>query len=98
MKKVHWTVTGGAIKNPLWTSILADVLQQPLHVHDEREGPAYGAAILAGFGSGIWKDLSDLAILYTQLEIIGFRVENKDVYDRQFTRYQTIAQTINPLF
>lgn len=94
----NWTVTGGAIKNSLWPSVLADVLQQPLHVHNEREGPAYGAAILAGFGSGIWKELSDLAILYKQPEIIGFRVENKEMYDRQFTRYQTIAQTINPHF
>lgn len=93
-----WTVTGGAIKNPLWTEVLADVYQQSLHVHEEREGPAYGASILAGFGNGEWTAVSDLAMLDQQSKMIACNPKNKNVYDEQFARYQTIAQTINPLF
>src|SRR5699024_4771685 len=49
-------VTGGASKSPVWRQILSDVLGHPLMVFDEREGPAFGAALLAGLGIGIWEN------------------------------------------
>ncbi|MGE7880214.1 xylulokinase [Peribacillus muralis] len=93
-----WTVTGGAIKNPIWTKVLADVFQQHLHVHEEREGPAYGASILAGLGNGVWKAVADLPMLDQKAYRIEFNRENQPVYDAQFARYQSIAQAMNPLF
>lgn len=52
---------GGGGKSPLWRQILADVLQVPIARLNVDEGPAYGAALLAGAGVGIWADVAEAA-------------------------------------
>jgi xylulokinase len=49
-------VSGGGAKSVLWRQILADVLATELVTVNTTEGAAYGAALLAGIGSGIWPD------------------------------------------
>jgi xylulokinase len=49
-------VSGGGARSPLWRQILADVLGTELVTVNTTEGAAYGAAILAGVGAGIWPD------------------------------------------
>jgi xylulokinase len=44
---------GGGSRSPLWRQIQADVYGQPVDTTAD-EGAAYGAAILAGVGSGLW--------------------------------------------
>ena len=52
---------GGASKSPLWCQILSDVLGLPVKVPAVKEATALGAAILAGCGVGIYKDMSEAA-------------------------------------
>lgn len=47
-------VGGGGAKSPLWRRMLADVLGLPVAMTNTEEGPAYGAALLAGVGVGVW--------------------------------------------
>lgn len=47
-------VTSGGAKSEFWVQMLADVFQSPCTTLESDEGPAFGAAILAGVGSGIW--------------------------------------------
>jgi len=47
-------VSGGGAKSPLWRQILADVLNVELVTVTTTEGAAYGAALLAGAGVGVW--------------------------------------------
>src|SRR5690554_1229004 len=47
-------VSGGGAKSPLWRQILADVLGTELVTVNTTEGAAYGAALLAGVGTGVW--------------------------------------------
>jgi xylulokinase len=50
--------SGGATKEPLWLQLLADVLgREVVTVTGAGEGGAYGAALAAGVGAGIWPDL-----------------------------------------
>lgn len=49
---------GGASKGDLWCQILADVLGLPVKVPVVKEATALGAAILAGYGAGLYKDIS----------------------------------------
>jgi xylulokinase len=49
--------SGGGMKSPLWRQILADVLETELVETNTTEGAAYGAALLAGVGSGVWPDV-----------------------------------------
>ncbi len=48
--------TGGGARSPFWMQILADVLEAKVRCVESAEGPALGAAILAGVGSGVYKD------------------------------------------
>ncbi len=50
-------VSGGGAKSPLWRQILADVLNAELVTVNTTEGAAFGAALLAGVGAGVWPDV-----------------------------------------
>ena len=45
---------GGGAKSPLWRQMLSDVYGCPVHTVSSDEGPALGAAILAGVGAGVY--------------------------------------------
>jgi xylulokinase len=45
---------GGGARSPLWQQIQADIFGMPVELIEADEGAAYGAAILAGVGTGQW--------------------------------------------
>ena len=47
-------VCGGGGKSPFWRQMLSDVYGCPVHTIASDEGPALGAAILAGVGAGVY--------------------------------------------
>lgn len=51
--------SGGAMRSPVWSQILADVLATDLVTVDTTEGAALGAAMLAGLGSNLWTSTAD---------------------------------------
>src|SRR5581483_1029743 len=53
--------TGGGARSAAWRQILADVLDRPVHRTTVEEGPAYGAALLAGVTAGVFGDVEDAA-------------------------------------
>ena len=50
-------ISGGGAKSQLWQQILADVLKTELTKVNVTEGAAFGAAILASVGAGVWADI-----------------------------------------
>jgi xylulokinase len=54
---------GGGARSPLWRQILADVLGLPVRRVVAEEGPAYGAALLAGCAVGVWSNVAESAAL-----------------------------------
>lgn len=50
---------GGGVQSPLWRQILAAVLEIPLRRLEVEEGAAFGAALLAGVGSGFFADVGE---------------------------------------
>lgn len=50
---------GGGGSSPLWRQMLADVYRCPVTTVVSKEGPALGAAILAGVGAGIWPTVQE---------------------------------------
>lgn len=55
----HMKVCGGGSKNPLWRQIMADLYECEIVSLEQEEGPAYGAAILAGVGTGVFHDVRE---------------------------------------
>ncbi len=47
-------VGGGGARSPVWRQIQADVYGQGVETVQAEEGAAYGAALLAGVGVGVW--------------------------------------------
>ena len=47
-------LSGGGARSALWQQIQADIYEMPVELTEADEGPAYGAALLAGVGTGHW--------------------------------------------
>lgn len=52
-------VTGGGAKSRFWVQMLADMFEKPCVTLECDEGPAYGAAILAGVGARVWPSVAE---------------------------------------
>jgi xylulokinase len=52
-------LSGGGAKSSLWRQILADVFDAELVTVNTTEGAAFGAALLAGVGSGVWSNVDE---------------------------------------
>ena len=50
-------ISGGGARSSLWRQILADVFQVELVMVNASEGAAYGAALLAATGTGIYPNV-----------------------------------------
>lgn len=50
-------LTGGGARSPFWRQLLADMTGVPVVGLAVDEGPAYGAALLAGVRAGVWPDV-----------------------------------------
>ncbi|MGN0779678.1 MAG: xylulokinase [Aristaeellaceae bacterium] len=48
---------GGGAKSPFWRQMMADVFGMPVQTLENSEGPALGAAILAGVAAGVYSDI-----------------------------------------
>ena len=91
-------VSGGGAKSPVWRQILADVFDVPLVVAEALEGAAYGAALLAGVGGGVWPDVATAAEITVKL---GERVEpgaQAGEYADAYQLYRDLYPTLKPAF
>jgi xylulokinase len=52
-------VGGGGARSSLWRQIQADVYGQAVETVQAEEGAAYGAALLAGVGAGVWASVDN---------------------------------------
>src|SRR5712692_1822170 len=50
---------GGGARSPLWRQIQADVYGHAVEIVEAEEGAAYGAALLAGVGVGMWPTVDE---------------------------------------
>jgi xylulokinase len=50
-------ISGGGAKSALWRRIVASVLDVRVERVNSSEGAAFGAALLAGVGAGVWPDV-----------------------------------------
>ncbi|MCC6578835.1 MAG: xylulokinase [Phycisphaeraceae bacterium] len=50
-------LSGGGARSSFWRQLQADIYGKPVATINAQEGPAYGVAILAGVGAGVWKNV-----------------------------------------
>jgi len=51
--------SGGGARSDFWRHLQADIYNQPIVLTNAAEGPAYGVALLAGVGTGVWKSVEE---------------------------------------
>ena len=92
-------IVGGGAKSAAWREIIAAVLDVPLQRLATDEGAAFGAAILAGVGAGIYDDVQSAAaqtveLLAEQEELNPSLVEEYSALYRKYKLlYPALKQT-----
>jgi xylulokinase len=89
---------GGGARSPLWQQIQADIYGMPVELVAADEGAAYGAALLAGVGAGIWPSV-DAACktavhVAKKIEPIG---ENADLMNRRYEEYRKLYPALRQI-
>ncbi|MEE8391661.1 MAG: NAD(P)-dependent oxidoreductase, partial [Anaerolineae bacterium] len=59
MEQPELGLAGGMVRSSLWAQIVSDVLNMPVDVPVTPEATALGAAICAGVGAGVFRDLAE---------------------------------------
>ena len=92
-------VSGGGSRSALWRQIQADVFQSPVRtVSGSAEGGAYGAALVAGVGCGLWSDLSEAAgNSKTESETLP-NSSLKGLYDELYETYVSMYPALTGVF
>ncbi|MDR3051698.1 MAG: xylulokinase [Oscillospiraceae bacterium] len=95
----HIIASGGGAASPLWRQILADLYQLPVHtLAGNTEGGAYSAALLAGVGAGLYKDLGEaFSVLHTEHRVEPIPA-NAAVYQHVFTLYSGLYSQLQPAY
>lgn len=57
--------TGGGTRSEWWTQLKSDLIQMPIEVIAQPEPGTFGAALLAGYGIGLFKDLDEASKIYS---------------------------------
>jgi xylulokinase len=82
---------GGGARSQLWRQIQADVYGLPVHRTTVDEGPAYGAALLAGVTAGHFKDVSDAcSVVRLRPEVAEPKPESAQLYSRYLRIYRDL--------
>jgi len=91
--------SGGGIKSALWRQVLASVLEAELVTVNTTEGAAYGAALLAGVGSGAWSDV--LSACKTVIKVTGRTLPDPaqvEAYQRSYALYRELYPALKSSF
>jgi autoinducer 2 (AI-2) kinase len=85
---------GGASKSDLWSQILADVLGMPVRVPVVKEATALGAAILAGYGIGIYSSIEEGARRCVKWDkVFTPNEENHRTYEALYPTWQKVYRS-----
>jgi len=87
---------GGGARGRLWRQIQADVYGRPVEVLEAEEGGAFGAALLAGTGVGVWPSVED-ACAATIRVAETIEPKNAAAMDEVYTRYRRMYPALREI-
>ena len=85
---------GGGGRSELWRQMLADLYQCPVSTIKSDEGPASGAAILAGVGAGIYKSVEEGCRITIRKNIVQQPQNNYNAYEGYYELYKKLYQSL----
>lgn len=91
--------SGGGANSPFWRRMMADTFRTPVVATRVTAGAAYGAALLAGVGAGIFSSVEEAS---RSVALAAERLEPEpaasEVYDRGYERYQALYPALREDF
>jgi xylulokinase len=89
---------GGGARSPLWQQIQADIYGMRVDLAAAEEGAAYGAALLAGVGAGVWpcvETACEISVhVAKQVEPIA---KNIDLMNRRYEEYRKLYPALHSI-
>jgi xylulokinase len=91
-------LVGGGARSVLWQQILADVFEQPVHVVNATQGAAFGAALLAGVGAGMFTSVKDACNKTICVRLAATPGKDAETYQRSYPRYRALYAALKGEF
>jgi xylulokinase len=91
-------LTGGGARSRVWRQIQADIFGREVTVLRGNEGPAFGAAVLAGVGVGVFDSCEAVHSMLGKGETVRPIPENVESYDRLYTVYRRLYGDLKPAY
>lgn len=88
---------GGGARSALWRQVQADVYGQPVQTVAAEEGAAYGAAVLAGVGAGVWPDVDTACERVVRVTSEVQPGEGRAVLARQYKAFQALYPALRQM-
>ena len=83
--------TGGGARSGLWRQLQADIYATPIHRTVADEGPAYGAALLAGVASGVYSSVDEAtSVVELRNELTEPDRERTKIYEDYYEVYRSL--------
>ncbi len=91
--------SGGGGKSKLWRQIQADLFGRDISTVNSSEGPAFGAALLAGVGSGLYSSVEEacdatVKVVTTQ----SYDQANHQAYGKYYSLYNKLYHSLKSDF
>ncbi len=95
----HVRLGGYGARSPLWRQIQADIYGHTVEVVECEEGAVFGAALLAGVGSGTWPSVdSACAAVVRVAHSIAPDVASSKKLNRQYQAYRSIYAALRNIY
>ncbi|OIN95995.1 xylulokinase [Candidatus Desantisbacteria bacterium CG1_02_38_46] len=91
--------SGGGARSTLWRQIQADINNAPMSTISIKEGPAFGVALLAGVGTGIYKNVEEACDNTIHVTSVTEPIkENVKRYEEYYRIYRSLYQKLKDEF
>lgn len=90
--------SGGGARSELWRQILADVFDSEIALVNITEGAAYGAALLAGVGAGVYGSVDEACAQTIRVTDSVTQGENVGVYGEYYQVYRDLYPALKDSF
>jgi len=87
---------GGATKSKVWMQLAADILGMEISIPSFADIPALGAAIIAGYGAGIFSSLDEgYESMKPEISSLKPFKENSNIYEECYKNFLNVFSRIN---
>jgi xylulokinase len=90
--------SGGGARSQFWRQLQADVYRKPIVITNASEGPAYGVALLAGVGTGVWKTVEQASCCIRETQKLKPNKKSAEGYERGYAVYSKLYGDLKERF